>query len=835
MRLRLALLAACACAASCAGRQVAVGAGEAGTRHAATEKGPASGPGAIAARVAGLTRWDGFLPVAWDEREGKLLLEVPRPGEDLLYLVWLATGVGSNALGLDRGQLDETRLVRFERVGAKVLLVQPNLAFRAEAGSPSEQRAVSESFASSVLWSFPLLAESDGRLLVDATEFFLRDAHGVGARLREAQQGSYAVDAARCAPHLPRTRAFPRNTEVEATITLATKEKPGPLLASVTPTPEALTVRQHHSFVRLPDPGYRPRPLDPRAGFVALRIADYATPFAEPLERWLALRHRLRRPSSGGAVEPIVYYVDHAVPEPIRGALVEGASWWKEAFAAAGFPGAYDVRILPEDADPLDVRWNVVQWVHRSTRGWSYGAAVVDPRTGEILKGHVSLGSLRIRQDLALASALVGPYASGDPDEVDTLGPGRSPSALALARIRQLAAHEVGHTLGLAHNFAASANGRASVMDYPPPRVLVREGRLDLSEAYARGLGDWDRLAIRWGYTEFPPGADEPAGLRAIVREGIDAGLRLVGHDDAMGSGTGHPLGAVWDDGDDPVEGLRRAIEVRRVALDGFGLGNLRPGQPLADLEPLFLLAYLHHRYAVEAALKSLGGEDFSYAIREPSGPDRGRPVPSQVRRVVDPGQQRAALSAALATLEPAFLAVPQRIRDLLPPPASGGGTVERFARATAGSFDPVAAVRAAAAVTLGPLLHPARAARLDRHHAEDPRHPALAEVTTALVSQLTKGTDDPPAAAVPRRAVRDVAVARLQETAAASGTDPAVRAAYEAALRELASRLRSSPGRGEEAAARRSMADSILRFLDRPAQPRAPDAPVAIPQGPPI
>jgi hypothetical protein len=819
----------------------------AGCASASASRAPVAAPAApepadaIAARTSALQSQDGFLPLHWDDKEGKLFLQIPGTGEELIYQVSLPAGLGSNPIGLDRGQLGDTRLVRFDRVGPKVLLVEPAARYRALGGSAAEQKAVAESFASSVLWSFKVEAETAGRLLVDATEFFLRDAHGVAAQLRDTQQGSYALDASRSAIYPPRTKAFPRNTEVEATVTLVTKDRPGPLVASVTPAPDTVTVRQHHSFVQLPPPGYRPRRQDARAGLLGVVIYDYASPFAAPLEKRFVARHRLQKkdPSAAvsDAVEPIVYYVDDAAPEPIRSALVDGAAWWKEAFERAGFRNAFEVRILPEGADPMDIRYNVINWVHRSTRGWSYGASVVDPRTGEILKGNVSLGSLRIRQDVALASGLVPPYEGPNPEILATLDPSASPTEMALARIRQLSAHEVGHTIGLDHNFAASTYGdRASVMDYPAPLVKVRDGVLDLSDAYGRGIGAFDAFSIRYAYSQFPPGTDEDAALAEIVGEGLRAGMLFVSDEHGRDPGTPHPLAAVWDNGPDPIASLRHEMEVRRIAIDRFGLANLRPGQPLSELEPLLLPLYLHHRYQVEAALKSLGGVFFTYAVREAAGPAAGTVRPETIRRVVAPERQREALRAALATLEPAFLAVPQRIVDLIPPtaPAYAAGTAERFERATTPLFDPIAAARASATITLGALLHPARAARLARFHAEDARNPGLAEVTGALVAQLAAEAADEGAAAI-RRAVREVAVAKLMEVAADRASDAAVRAGYEAALRDLGGRLRTTPGRGTEGIDRRSTVDAITRFLERPGRAREPAPVPTPPPGPPI
>jgi hypothetical protein len=813
-------------------------------RAASAPVAPAASPSPAAADAAAhRQRWDGFLPLQWDEKEGKLFLEIPRLGEELIYQGSLAAGVGSNPIGLDRNQLGETRLVRFDRVGPKVLLVQSNTRYRAIGGTPAEQKAVEQSFASSVIWSFDVDSEVGAGVRVDATDFFLRDAHGVAARLRDAQQGSYSVDSRRSAIYLPRTKAFPRNTEVEATITLTTRDRPGPLIASVSPAGDAVTVRQHHSFVQLPPPGYTPRKLDPRAGFFGIEVYDYASPFATPLEKRFIARHRLQKTDPGAAVsdvvQPIVYYIDNAAPEPIRSALLEGASWWKEAFERAGFRNAYEVRILPEDVDPMDIRYNVVNWVHRSTRGWSYGEALTDPRTGEILKGNVSLGSLRIRQDVAMASGLVAPYEGPDPEVLATLDASISPTELALARIRQLAAHEVGHTLGLDHNFAASTYDRASVMDYPAPLVLIKDGRLDFSQAYGRGIGAFDAFSIRYGYSQLAPGTSEDEALSAIVREGVRAGMLFVSDEHSRDAGTAHPLGAVWDNGNDPVAWLAHEIEVRRLALERFGLANLRPGQPLSELEQILLPLYLHHRYQLEAALKSLGGAYFTYAVREAYGPDKGKPVPETVRRIVAPAQQREALRLALATLDPDFLAVPRRILDLIPPPAAGfgTGTAERFERATAPLFDPIAAARASATITMAALLHPARAARLARFHAEDPRNPSLDEVTSALVERLAPAAvpaADPGQMAV-RAAVRDVAVAKLMEVAGDRATDAAVRAGYESALHDLAARLRAQPGRGGEAADRRSTAEAITRFLDRPDRTREPLPVPTPPPGPPI
>lgn len=798
-------------------------------------------PDTFSAKTEGLERFEGFVPLHWDTAEGKLLLELPPSGTELIYQVSLASGIGSNPIGLDRNQLGETYLVRFDRVGKRILMVQPNLRFRALDGSSGEQRAVEESFASSILWSFPIEAEEGNRILVDATGLFLRDAHGVANRLRDANQGAYSVDVNRSAIYLPRTKAFPKNTEVEATITLVTTGRPGPLVSSVIPSPEIVTVRQHHSFVELPPPGYTPRRLDPRSGYFGVEIYDYASPFEGPLEKRLIARHRLEKTDPAAAVsdvvEPIIYYVDHGVPEPIRSALIDGAAWWREAFEKAGFRNAYEVRVLPEDADPMDVRYNVINWVHRSTRGWSYGSAVMDPRTGEIIKGNVSLGSLRIRQDVLLASGLIPPYEGPNPEVLATLDDSTSPTALALARIRQLSAHEVGHTLGIHHNMAASTYDRASVMDYPAPLIQIRDGRLDLSDAYDDGIGTFDIFAIRYGYAQFPPGADEEAELRKIIEDGLAAGMLFVSDDHSRDAGGAHPLGSVWDNGSDPIAMLRHEIEVRRIALNGFGLGNLPPGQPLSQLESILLPLYLHHRYQLESAVKSLGGAAFTYAVREAGPASLSSVSPTPIREIVAPARQREALRLAISTLEPDFLEIPQRIIDLIPPPAFSyeTGIAERFGRATGPLFDPVAAAKASAAITLNTLLHPERATRLIRFHDENPANPPLSEVTSALVEQVSRDRASGSGHAALSRMVREVVIARLMEVAGAEQTDGAVRAVYTQALRDLASRLRARPSSGTEAADRRMTVDVIERFIERPMQPRPQPVQPEIPAGPPI
>jgi hypothetical protein len=738
---------------------------------------------------------EGYVPLRWDAENGKLLMEITRFGEELIWQVSLASGVGSNPIGLDRSQLGATHLVRFERVGPRVLMVEPNYAYRALSNDPSERRAVEQSFAQSIVAGFKVESTTPRGVLVDATEFFLSDAHGVARRLREAQQGSYSLDRNRSAVYLPRTKAFPRNTEVEATLTF-TSSDPGPLVRGVTSTPEIITVRQHHSFVALPEPGFEPRRQDPRVGVFGVEFYDYASPFTGPItKRWVA-RHRLEQG------KPIVYYVDNGVPEPIRTALVEGASWWNAAFEAAGFPNAFQVKVLPADADPLDIRYNVINWVHRSTRGWSYGASVVDPRTGEILKGVVLLGSLRIRQDVLLARGLMAQY--------DELDPKTSPSLMALARIRQLSAHEVGHTLGLDHNMAASTVNRASVMDYPAPYVKIVDGALDLSEAYTTGVGPYDVAAIRYAYAPVSSEAELDALARATPLFVSDPHSRPV-------SGA-HPLGSVWDNGADPVATLRHELAVRRIALERFGLRNIPNGTPLSALEEALVPLYLHHRYQLEAAAKSIGGVFFTYAVK-----DAATTAPAQ--QVVSAAQQRDALRAVMATLEPQFLEIPQRIVDLIPPPsyAWGDANTELFPRRTSPVFDPIAAAMTSADITVSALLDPARSARL----TQQPDNLSMREVTDALLAAALRTGPVP-------RAVRTLIVTRLAELAANREAAPQVRAEASDALRRMSARLVASVTDAAEAAHRRATRDDIERFLAHPETWQPPAIP-GVPPGPPI
>jgi hypothetical protein len=682
----------------------------------------------IAEKTSGAQKLVGYFNLYWDAKQGKLWLEIDKWGSEFLYQSGLSAGIGSNDIGLDRGQLGARGIVRFERSGPRVLLIQENLEYRAVSDDPYERRAVHDSFAESALWGFKVEAEEKDHVLVDATDFFLRDAHGIPAALRRAKQGAYKLDGSRCAIYLPMTKNFPLNTEVEATLTFAGDE-PGRWVRDVTPSPESITVREHHSFVQLPPPGYKTRAYDPRSSFFGPSYMDYATPISEPIVKRFIARHRLEKKDPKAAVSeplhPIVYYLDRGAPEPIRSALLEGARWWNQAFEAAGYKNAFRVELMPEGADSMDLRYNVIQWVHRATRGWSYGAAVVDPRTGEIIKGHVTLGSLRVRQDFLIAEGLLAPYEKGKP------GISKA-QEMALARLRQLAAHEVGHTLGLMHNYSASTMNRSSVMDYPPPYVkLGADGTPDLSAAYATGIGEWDKVSITFGYQDFAPGTNEQTALNKILLDAYGRGLRYLTDQDARPAGSSSSVAHLWDSGANAVDELNRLMQVRGAALQRFGENNIREGAPLATLEDVLVPVYLLHRYQVEATSKLVGGMDYTFALRGDGQ------TPTQI---VAPAEQRRALVAVLATLKPDVLALPEPLLKMIPPrPPDYERGREHFKIHTSPAFDALAPAEAAAQHTLQFLFNPERAARLVEFHARNAENPGLEEVWEAILNATWK------------------------------------------------------------------------------------------------
>ena len=780
----------------------------------------------IAEKTEGMESIDGFLPLYWDEDRGQLWMEIPELDLEMIHFSGFGAGLGSNDLGLDRGALrGGTQIVKFERVGRRVMMVQPNYRFRALTDNPAEARAVTDAFARSILWGFTAEAETDGRVLVDLTGFLVRDAVNAGQSMRP---GTYRLDQSRSSIYMEMTDAFPTNTELEVELTFTRQPGGGggggggalEGVGSVAASGEAATIRLHHSFVALPDDGYETRAYDPRAGFGSVTFQDYAAPLGAPMTQRFIRRHRLekRTPSArvSEAVEPIIYYLDPGAPEPMRSALLDGARWWNQAFEAAGYRDAFQVMIRPDSISSLDARYNVINWVHRSTRGWSTGGSVTDPRTGEIIKGVVTLGSLRVRQDYLMAEGLLSPYTEGD----------ETPPELAewsLARIRQLAAHEVGHTIGLGHNYYNSGNGRISVMDYPHPLIALNEdGSLDFSEVYDVDIGDWDKVAITYGYREFPSGDDEDAQLASILSVAWGDDIRYMTGQDASIS----PQADLWANGTDMGHELNRMMDVRASALERFGVQAIQSDMPMATIEEALVPLYMHHRYQVEATASAIGGVEYTYAVRG----DGLQPF-----RRVSADMQRGALDALMRTLVPAELTLPESVLNVIPPrPPGFGRHRELFPRYTGSAFDAVTPAVVAAGHTVAMVLEPTRAARLVQQHTFDPSLPGLEEVLEGLFEASMGASANTEYQAEVKRAVEGVVLARVMWLAR-NASMPQVRAISSASLRRSHSELLS---RGQSEAHAQMLAGDIQRFLDRPGEVVtdrvAPSAPPGSPIGEP-
>ncbi len=787
-------------------------------------------PPPIAERTKNLKKIDGFFPLYWDDNAGKLYVEIPKLDTEVLYSTGMATGLGSNDIGIDRGQTTGSRIVKFEKAGPRILMVQPNYQFRALTQNAAEAKTVRDAFARSVLWSFPIAAASDGRYLVDYNDFLVRDATEIAGRL---SPGSYRFEAGRSSIHAPGLAAFPKNTEMEAELTFVRGGAGAPGgrgggaggrffegVGSVAASSEAASMRVHHSIVELPGPGYEPRVYDPRSGFFDMSYENYAALPGQPMTLRFAERHRLQKKDPSAAisdpVKPIVYYLDPGTPEPIRSALLDGARWWNQAFEAAGYRNAFQVELLPEDASPLDVRYNVINWVHRSTRGWSYGASVTDPRTGEIIKGNVTLGSLRIRQDYMIAEGLLSPYKAGTETPPELL-------QWSLARIRQLSAHEVGHTIGIGHNYYDSKAGRQSVMDYPHPLVTLKaDGSLDYSEVYDARIGEWDKIAVRWGYNDFPKGADVKAALDAIIEEGHKKDLVYLTNQD-LGA---HANVNQWSNGTDSAVELDRMMKVRAAALSRFGEQAIKKGEPLATIEEVLVPLYLHHRYQVEAAAAVVGGLHYSYALRG----GNTEPV-----RFASAAEQAKALDAILATITPSALALPRPLLKTIPPRPSGWGqSRELFPRYTGQMFDAITPAVSAADMTMGFLLNETRAARLVEQNVLDrlaPGPPRRHRQGCWRPRSVPRPAD--PYEAEIARAVQRVVIERLMTLA--EGADMSqVRAIVTSQLKARAA-LMPATGTSPAASHNALLASDIKRFLDRPAPTAARSAIPAPPPGAPI
>ncbi|WP_449188736.1 zinc-dependent metalloprotease [Agaribacter flavus] len=675
----------------------------------------------------------GFVDIRYDESKDKVFLRVKKSmlDQDFIFQSSLPHGVGSNDIGLDRGQLGRTRLAEFVRFGNKVMLNQLNTKYRSSSVNLAENESIDEAFADSILAGFIISEETDTYLEFDYTQFLFSDIHNMADRLKARNQGTFKPDAKRSGVYLPRTKAFPLNTELEAVVTFAGQAK-GQFIKDVTPDPQSVTVHMHHSFIQLPDDKFTPRAFHPYSGYSKHSFFDYSVPIDAEMEQKYIRRHRLEKKqvnaSMSEAVEPIVYYLDPGIPEPVYSALRDGALWWNQAFEAAGFKNAFQVKRLPDGADPMDVRYNIIQWVHRATRGWSYGFSVVDPRTGEILKGHVTLGSLRVRQDFLIALGMTSPFADKNASTEEQL-------QMALNRIKQLSAHEVGHTLGIAHNFAASENNRASVMDYPHPYITLKKGGIDLSQAYDDKIGDWDKYVVKYGYSTYLDETSESQALAALVSEAQQT-FKYKSDPDARSSNRPSADGHLWDNGADPVKEFERVLAVRDFALDNFGSQSLPFGHAWSDLEERLVPIYYSHRYQLDALIKQVGGINYQYALKERHGNN------PQVRFVAGETQKQA-LSLALKSASAEFLRLPENIVALIPPKTYGTErTRESSASRMGRNFDPIALAESAAASTIYKLLTAERVNRLDYQSKLDDSVPSveflIQSVFTELVSKAT-------------------------------------------------------------------------------------------------
>lgn len=786
--------------------------------------------------IAALAHKDGFVDLYLDAEGGRVLVALPAPDEDGVSLraiqaTGLTAGLGSNPIGLDRGRANGGEIVAFRKVGEKVVAEIENWAYRASADNPLERKAVRDSFARSFVWSGEILGTGpEGELLVDLSTYLTRDTMDVRATLKQHPKGgAFQVSKDLSMPDVSAALAFPDNVEFDAFLTLTSDEPKAEVWATAADA-RSVTLVQHTSLVRLPDDGYTPRMFDPRSGAIDVGYYDFSAPLTGQVGQSFARRFRLQKQDptaeSSPAKEPIVFYVDSGAPQEIRDALIEGASWWADAFEAAGFPDSFRVEVLPEGAHPLDVRYNVIQWVHRQTRGWSYGGGLTDPRTGEMLKANVILGSQRVRQDRMIFEGLAGAEKTGT-------GEANDPVQIALSRIRQLSAHEVGHTLGFAHNFAASSNDRASVMDYPAPFVRVGQGGdLDFSAAYDVGIGEWDKVTTMWLYRQYTEGVDESAAGDALLESARASGLRYIDDPQGRGVGTAHPYASVWDNGADPVASLLNVMQVRDVALENFGLNVLQSGEPTSRLRAVIVPIYLYHRYQVNAAAKMIGGYEFHYA--ETGEADAaGAPVPAS--------QQRAALDALVATLDPAVLDLPNDTLDLLTPPLvsfrGAGAGAEYFPGETGAMFDLLTAADTSASQTLSALFHPQRVARLIETQRRDAEALGYGEVLAKVEATLFVGAETPRQAGIlHREQIRYVST--LIELSASSAATPAAVAQTNAYLSSLKDRLSKRQRRmaASDTAVRAELGRRIAAHLDRPSPAALPSSSaVDIPPGSPI
>ncbi|MDG2147119.1 MAG: zinc-dependent metalloprotease [Flavobacteriaceae bacterium] len=762
----------------------------------------------------------GFFTLFLKEYKNQVLLEIDEFEKDFLYINSLSTGIGNNDIGLDRGQLGRERIVFFKKIGDKIFLIQPNLKYRAITENEFEKKSVKEAFAKSVLYGFKIEKEVKGKYYINLTPFLLQDAHGVSLRLKKMGEGNYRVDDSRSAINYKKIKSFPRNVEFDVMLTFK-GDPEGFLISSVTPSPEAITVNQHHSFVKLPDGNFSPRKFDPRSGGIPFKYFDYSSPVNESLIKNFIIKHRLEKINPdlqfSEPLKPIVYYIDPGIPEPIRSAVIEGGKWWNNAFENIGYKNAFRIEILPKDADPLDIRYNVVQWVHRSTRGWSYGASVTDPRTGEIIKGHVSLGSLRIRQDFLIALGLTeDPYAYNQNKDQQILD-------LALNRIKQLSAHEIGHTLGFAHNFAASAKDRASVMDYPHPKLKLIDGKINYEDAYKDGIGNWDKISVAYSYSHFPKSIEEDKALQNILKKSIEEGYEFISDYDARPIGGAHPSAHLWDNGDNSINELRNILKIRKIALDNFYINHIKENETVSLLEDRLVPVYLLHRYQIEAVSKIIAGQEYSYAVKTNGN------VPKT--EILKKSFQKEALDLILSTLKPKNLSLPNRLLDLFPARSYGfSRNRESFDSQTGPTFDYLGISDMLSDKILKLLLHPNRASRLVQQKALDETHFSLFEMIDQIFESTIKNIPNQSYNRELQNIVNFNVLKNLMSLGASDYAYPQVRAIVYEKLLEIRSWLREN----NEIEYKLYFISEIDRFFEDPEVYKETNS-LRIPDGSPI
>lgn len=784
----------------------------------------AEAPKTFADHTRALASQPGFIELWRDADKGRVLLSVRELDQSFLLTISLPYALGSNDVGLDRAQAGEGKVVRFQKFGNRLFLVQENTRFVARSADADERNAVAESFAGAVLWSGDILASEGARHLVDFSSYLLADQHGVVQRLADTKQGAYRIDEKRSAVLPAEAKAFPDNIELEALLTFAGPGS-GEYVRQVAVDPASLTMRQHISMVRLPDNGYQPRRYHPFSGGIDTGYYDFATPLASSLDvRW-QIRHRLEK---GG--KPIVYYLDRGAPEPVRSALLEGARWWSAAFEKAGYKDGFRVELMPEGADPADVRYNVITWVHRATRGWSYGNAITDPRTGQIIRGAVTLGSQRVRQDILIAEALLAPYGKSAPAERRKLA-----EEMALARLRQLSAHEVGHTLGFAHNFAASRHGNGSVMDYPHPVLkLGANGAIDLQDAYGVGVGAWDEYMVKYVYGDFGSGEAEAAALAKLRSEARAAGLQYVSDSDARSPGAAHPNGLLWDFGPDTLKTWDQLGAIRRRALDNFSYDVLPDERQVGELEARLVPVYLLQRYQGEAVARLLAGGEYESAT---SADIRAGRATAGVK-ITPAATQRAAIARLAETLRAEYLALPVGLLDQLSPPAAGfDRNKEYFGTRMSAVFDALSAAETGAAQTAVFLFDAGRLNRLYWQHARDAAMPGTGEIIDAALVSTWKRNAIPGKLAggeAVQLAANWVVLDAVLQAVDSGKLHTNVDADLRQQLRSLAGWLKANPGKGTTAASRAQAADHIMRYLADPRSVKLRTLP-AIPPGAPI